>query len=132
MCCTICSFTAHSAILLPNPSYLLNNLYFLTEHYIRGLKTVRCYSGFRVKVKNEPQNYTHGRGEGHFHSSFFLSLVIPQPVYMNTDDLNLRPKQQPPTEDDEDDDLKTPTVEELSFPGQKAVSMAEAEIDHSS
>lgn len=45
--------------------------------------------------------------------------VIPQPVYMNSEEL----EQQPPTKSLEspEDDLKTPTVEELSFPGQQKV-----------
>jgi len=39
--------------------------------------------------------------------AFPSSLVIPQPIYANTEGLMK----------EDDDDLKTPTVEELSFPG---------------
>ena len=48
--------------------------------------------------------------------------VIPQPVYMNSSDA-VRMKVTGASEMHDDDDLKTPTVEELAFPGHKAVSM---------
>ena len=51
--------------------------------------------------------------------------VIPQPVYMNSSDA-VRMKVTGAggaSEMHDDDDLKTPTVEELAFPGHKAVSI---------
>ena len=48
--------------------------------------------------------------------------VIPQPVYMNSSDA-VRMKVTGVSEMHDDDDLKTPTVEELAFPGHKAVSI---------
>lgn len=57
-----------------------------------------------------------------FHSCF---AVIPQPVYMNAEELEKLRKEENSKnggEDDlADDDLKTPTIEELSFPGQRLV-----------
>ncbi|TRY61256.1 hypothetical protein TCAL_14914 [Tigriopus californicus] len=47
-------------------------------------------------------------------------MVIPQPVYMNTDEMKGAPSNSI-CESLLEDDLKTPTVEELSFPGQKVV-----------
>lgn len=69
---------------------------------------------------------------------FLFFLVIPQPVYMNSEELQrLSAAAASNSENNNnsvagstnangteclEDDLKTPTVEELSFPGQKAVS----------
>ena len=57
--------------------------------------------------------------------------VIPQPVYMNAEELQRMASasavssSSPPSSgavvESPDDDLKTPTVEELSFPGAKTV-----------
>ena len=52
--------------------------------------------------------------------------MIPQPVYMNSDELEKLRQQKAASEEknlDElpDDDLKTPTIEELSFPGHHRV-----------
>ena len=59
--------------------------------------------------------------------------VIPQPVYMNSQQLNGIPKDQEIVEND--DDLKTPTVEDFSFPGnveaqQKAVSRYQSVVEY--
>ena len=53
--------------------------------------------------------------------------VIPQPVYMNSSDA-VRMKVTGASEMHDDDDLKTPTVEELAFPGHKAVSITRQDI----
>ena len=53
---------------------------------------------------------------------FEMISVIPQPVYMNSSDA-VRMKVTGASEMHDDDDLKTPTVEELAFPGHKAVSI---------
>ena len=51
--------------------------------------------------------------------------VIPQPVYMNSEELEKLRQQKAASEEkiDElpDDDLKTPTIEELTFPGHHRV-----------
>ena len=51
--------------------------------------------------------------------------VIPQPVYMNSEELEKLRQQKAASEEkiDElpDDDLKTPTIEELTFPGHNRV-----------
>ena len=47
--------------------------------------------------------------------------VIPQPVYMNSSDAVRMKVTTGASEMHDDDDLKTPTVEELAFPGHKAV-----------
>ena len=56
---------------------------------------------------------------------FFCFLVIPQPVYMNSEELEKLRQQKAASEEknDEppDDDLKTPTIEELTFPGHHRV-----------
>ena len=49
--------------------------------------------------------------------------VIPQPVYMNSSDAVRMKVTTGASEMHDDDDLKTPTVEELAFPGHKAVSI---------
>ncbi len=46
-----------------------------------------------------------------------LLVVLPQPIYMNSDSVCGDRKLAL-----DEDDLKTPTVEELSFPGQKSVN----------
>ena len=56
---------------------------------------------------------------------FFCFSVIPQPVYMNSEELEKLRQQKAASEEknDEppDDDLKTPTIEELTFPGHHRV-----------
>ena len=51
--------------------------------------------------------------------------MIPQPVYMNSEELEKLRQQKAASEEkiDElpDDDLKTPTIEELTFPGHHRV-----------
>jgi len=51
--------------------------------------------------------------------------VIPQPVYMNSDELEKLRQQKATSEEKSDelpeDDLKTPTIEELTFPGHHRV-----------
>ena len=54
-------------------------------------------------------------------SVFLQDMVLPQPIYMNTDSLVKKKELQ--LQEENEDDLKTPTVEELSFPGQKTVSL---------
>ena len=65
----------------------------------------------------------------------YCFTVIPQPVYMNAEELEmLRRQQQGKTAasslddnksdellPDPEDDLKTPTIEELAFPGQHRI-----------
>ena len=59
---------------------------------------------------------------------FFSYSVIPQPVYMNSQELESlrKSKERSDSRSSEvgaeelpDDDLKTPTIEELAFPGTK-------------
>ena len=83
-------------------------------------------------VKSATMSPTHyavprGGGAGSAGGSLWLpdfnqektDMVIPQPVYMNSSDA-VRMKVQGVSEVHDEDDLKTPTVEELTFPGHKA------------
>ena len=59
------------------------------------------------------------------HVKLAIIPVIPQPVYMNSEELGKMRETALPSDDKledlPDDDLKTPTIEELAFPGQRLV-----------
>ena len=70
---------------------------------------------------------THAQANKNMYNlmNFFLFSVIPQPVYMNSEELEKLRQQKAASAEkiDElpDDDLKTPTIEELTFPGHHRV-----------